>query len=104
MRSYPSVVRFSQLGELNSSLGALEPRYILEVIYSNSHRVLGRLLNTSEVEALVNCTEFNLILLKVEHPCESLEVREKRQECESVHFDPLSINMCIAILVLGYNR
>ena len=33
VRSYPFLVRFSQLGELNSSLGALEPKCTLEVIY-----------------------------------------------------------------------
>ena len=42
VRSYPSVVRFSQLGELNSSLGASEPRYILEVIYSMHTESLGK--------------------------------------------------------------
>ena len=75
MRSYPSVVRFSQLGELNSSLGVSELRYMLEVTYS-MHIVYfwERLLNTSEVEALVNCTEFKRILSKVEHPYGSLEI------------------------------
>ena len=71
VRSYPFVVRFSQLGELNSSLGASEPRYKLEVIYSTHIGSLRRLLNTLEVEAFVNYTEFNLIISKVEHPCES---------------------------------
>ena len=50
MCSYPSVVRFSQLGELNSSLGGggggggggLEPRYTLEVIYSMHIGSLGK--------------------------------------------------------------
>ena len=81
MRSYPSVVRFSQLGELNSSLGVSEPRYMLEVTYSK-HIVCfwERLLNTSEVEALVNRTEFKRILLKVEHPYGSIEIRTKRQD------------------------
>ena len=44
MRSYPSVVRFSQLGELNSSFRALEPRYILEVIYSTHIGSLGKVI------------------------------------------------------------
>ena len=44
MRSYPSVVRFSQLGELNSSLGASEPRYMLEVIYSMHIGSLGKVI------------------------------------------------------------
>ena len=42
--SYPSIVRFSKLGELNSSLGALEPRYILEVIYSTHIGSLGKVI------------------------------------------------------------
>ena len=42
VRSYPFVVRFSQLGELNSSLGASEPRYTLEVIYSMHIGSLGK--------------------------------------------------------------
>ena len=33
MRSYPSVVRFYQIGELNSSLGVSEPSYMLEIPY-----------------------------------------------------------------------
>ena len=103
MHSYPFIVRFSQLGELNSSLGASEPMYKLEVIYSTHIGSLRKLLNTSEVEALVNYIEFNLILSKIEHPCESPELQTKRQKCESVQFDPLSIGMCITILVLGYS-
>ena len=42
VHSYPFVVRFSQLGELNSSLGASEPRYTLEVIYSMHIGSLGK--------------------------------------------------------------
>ena len=42
MCSYPSVVRFSKLGELNSCLGASEPRYILEGIYSMHIGSLGK--------------------------------------------------------------
>ena len=32
MLSYPSVVRIFQIGELTSSLGVLEPRYMLEIM------------------------------------------------------------------------
>ena len=32
MRSYPSIVRFFQMGEWTSSLGVLEPRYMLEIM------------------------------------------------------------------------
>ena len=54
---------------------------MLEVTYS-MHIVCfwERLLNTSEVEALVNRTEFKIILLKVEHPYESPEIQTKRQD------------------------
>ena len=62
VHSYPFVVRSSQLGELNSSLGVSEPRYTLEVIYSMHIGSLGRLLNTLEAEALVTFTDFNLVL------------------------------------------
>ena len=40
--SYPSVFRFSPLGELNSSLGVSEPRYTLEVIHSMQIGSLGK--------------------------------------------------------------
>ena len=44
VRSYPFVVRFSQLGELNSSLGLSEPRYTLEVVYSTHIGSLGKVI------------------------------------------------------------
>ena len=44
VRFYPFVVRFSQLGELNSSLGASEPIYTLEVIYSMHIGSLGKII------------------------------------------------------------
>ena len=81
MYPYLSVVRLSQLGELNSSLGVSEPRYMLEVTYSiNIGYFWERLMITSEVEALINYTEFKRILLKFEYPYGSLEIRTKRQE------------------------
>ena len=79
MRSYPLVVRFSQLGELNSSLGASEPKYTLEVIYSTHIGSLGKVIEYSEAETLVNFTESNLVLSKVKPPCESRELQTKRQ-------------------------
>ena len=39
---------FSQLGELNSSLGASEPRYTLEVIYSTHIGSLGKVIECLE--------------------------------------------------------
>ena len=44
VRSYPFVVRVSQLSELNSSLGVSEPRYTLEVIYSTHIGSLGKVI------------------------------------------------------------
>ena len=44
VRSYLFIVRFSQLGELNSSLGASEPRYTLEVNYSTHIGSLGKVI------------------------------------------------------------
>ena len=44
MRSYHFVIRFSQLGELNSSLGASTPRYKLEAIYSKHIGSLGKVI------------------------------------------------------------
>ena len=44
MRSYHFVVRFSQLGELNSSLGASAPKYKLQVIYSKHIGSLGKVI------------------------------------------------------------
>ena len=80
VRSYPSVVRLSQLGELNSSLGVSEPRYMLEIKYLMHIGSLERLLNTTEVASLVNYTVFKKIPSKVEHPYGSYEIRIKRQD------------------------
>ena len=44
VRSYPFVVRFSQLGELNLSLRASEPRYTLDIIYSTHLGSLGKVI------------------------------------------------------------
>ena len=44
MRSDPFVVRFSQLGELNSSLGVSEPKCTLEVIYLTHIGSLGKVI------------------------------------------------------------
>ena len=42
--SYPFLVRFSQLGELNSSLGAPEPKCTLEVNYLTHIGSLGKII------------------------------------------------------------
>ena len=44
VRSYPLLVRFSQLGELNSSLGVSEPKCTLEVIYLTHIGSLGKVI------------------------------------------------------------
>ena len=65
---------------------------MLEVTYS-MHMIfffLERLLNNSEVEALVNCTALKRILSKVEHPYESPEIRTKRQRSILI----LSLSAC----------
>ena len=61
-----------------------------------------RLLNTSEVEALVNPSS-NKFFLKSNTLTNPLKFEQKGKICESVHFDPLFVSMCITILVLGYN-
>ena len=44
VRSYPFLVGFSQLGELNSSLGASEPKCTLEVNYLTHIESLGKII------------------------------------------------------------
>ena len=42
MRSYPSVVRLSQISKLNSSLGVPEPSYMLEIMHQMHIDILGK--------------------------------------------------------------
>ena len=42
MHSYPSVVRFLQIGELNSSMGVPESSYMLEITYQMHIGFLGK--------------------------------------------------------------
>ena len=42
VNSYPSVVRLSQIGKLNSSLGVLKPSYMLEIMYQIHIECLGK--------------------------------------------------------------
>ena len=42
MRSYPSVVRLFQVGELNSSLGVPEPSFMLEITFLMHIGFLGK--------------------------------------------------------------
>ena len=42
MRSYPSVVRLSQIGKLNSSMGVSDPSYMLDIMYQMRIDSLGK--------------------------------------------------------------
>ena len=42
MRSYPSIVRLSQIGKLKSSLGVQESSYMLEIMYQRNIDSLGK--------------------------------------------------------------
>ena len=42
VRSYPFLVSFFQIGELNLSLGVLGPCYTLEIILKSTIRFLGK--------------------------------------------------------------
>ena len=53
--SYPSVVRLSKVGELNSSLGVSEPRYMLEIKYLMHIGSLGK-----AIEYLGACVSYQL--------------------------------------------
>ena len=44
MCSYPSVVRFFKIGELNLSLGVLEPGYMLEIMNKLHIDFLGKVI------------------------------------------------------------
>ena len=45
MRSYPFLVGFFHIGELNLSLGVSEPRHILEVIHHKHIGALGKAID-----------------------------------------------------------
>ena len=42
MHSYPSVVKFFQIGKLNAGLGVSEPSYMLEITYQTHIVFLGK--------------------------------------------------------------
>ena len=42
VRSYPFVVRLSQIGKLKSSLGVPEPSYMLKIMYKRHIDSLGK--------------------------------------------------------------
>ena len=59
MHSYPSVDRFFQICELNSSLGVSKPSYMLEITYQMHIGFLGKVIENLRVKSLVNRTVFN---------------------------------------------
>ena len=62
VRSYPFLVRFSQLGELNSSLGASEPKCTLEVNYLMHIGSLGKIIEYFGVWGTSQLHRVNLVL------------------------------------------
>ena len=59
VRSYPFIVRLSQIGKLNSSLGFLEPSYMLETIHPMHLDFLGKAIENLVGESLVDRIEFD---------------------------------------------
>ena len=68
VHSYPFVVRISQIGKLNSSLGVLEPSYMLEIMNPMHIDFLGKAIENLGGESLVDRTGSDKILSKVERP------------------------------------
>ena len=58
VRSYPFVVRLSQIGKLNSSLGVLESSYMLAIIHPMHIDFLGKFIENLGSESLVDQTRF----------------------------------------------
>ena len=57
--SYPFVVRLSQIGKLNSSLGVPKPSYMLEIIHPMDIDFLGKAIENLGGESLVDRAGFN---------------------------------------------
>ena len=53
MRSYPSIVRLSQIGKLTSSLGVPESSYMLEIMHQMHIDSLGKAIEN--LGGLVTC-------------------------------------------------
>ena len=54
--SYPFIVRLTQIGKLNSSLGVLKPSYMLEIVYPLHIDFLGKAIENLGGESLVDQT------------------------------------------------
>ena len=59
LRSYPFVVRLSQIGKLNSSLGVPKPSYMLEITHPMHIDFLGKTIGNLGGESLVDRTVFS---------------------------------------------
>ena len=59
MRSYPFVVRLSQIGKLNSSLGVPEPSYMIEIMHPMHIDFLGKAIENLGGESLIVQTVFS---------------------------------------------
>ena len=59
VRSYHFVVRLSQIGTLNSSLGVPEPSYMIEIIHPMHIDFMGKDIENLRGEALVDRTGSN---------------------------------------------
>ena len=59
VRSYPFVVRFSQISKLNSSLGVPELSYMLEIMHPMHVDFMGKAIENLGGKSLVDRTVFN---------------------------------------------
>ena len=59
VRSYPFVVKLSQIGKLNFSLGVLELSYMLEIMHPMHIDFLGMAIENLGGESLVDQTVFS---------------------------------------------
>ena len=82
MCSYPSVVRLSQLGQLNLSLGVSEPRYMLDRVLGKGYRIPRRLSRLSTAP----CS--NKFPRKSNTLTDPLKFEQKGKIGEMVHCDP----------------
>ena len=57
--SYPFIVRLSQIGKLNSSLGVPDPSYMLEIMHPLHKDFLGKAIENLGGESLIDRTMFN---------------------------------------------
>ena len=66
--SYHFIIRLTQIGKLNSSLGVLEPSYMLEIVHPMHIDFLGKAIENLGGESLIDQTRFDRILSKFDQP------------------------------------